>query len=283
MTINQETIYRLLYEQQWTPLLDVLYRHREAIATDALLARAAETFVTTFFDHLDATPATDVAGALEKLFLLHTSGFYSLPKACFEQVVEALVGLHADHPEAALGYARFCPDNARCAAILQRETPAAQAPLLHTQAAALDLTVSPPLHAPDATISLFKSQQEVDFFMAVREVYATYLVYPNVALSCLIAYERIKEHLSAEERQYFFRGIVDCVVFDQHEGYRPLYFFELDSRWHDTDVQRTKDRTKERILALAGQTLHRVRKRDTTTGRTAFVALLRELDNITKR
>lgn len=279
VTINQETIYRLLYEQQWTSLLDVLYQHREAIATDALLARAAETFVATFFGHLDAVQPAEVAEALEKLFLLHTGGFYRLPEARFEQVVEALVELHADHPEAALGYARFCPDNERCASLLHRASPPAQVPLPHTQAAALDLTVSTPLQPADATISLFKSQQEVDFFMAVREVYATYFVYPNVALSCLIAYERIKAHLSAEERQYFFRGIVDCVVFDQHDDYRPLYFFELDSALHDTDVQRARDRTKDRILALAGQTLHRIRKRDTTPGRTAFVALLRELND----
>lgn len=254
----------------------MVHRHHDAIADDALLARAAETFVATFFDHLDAD-SVPFADALEKLFLLHTGGFYRLPEARFEQVIEALVTLHADRPEAALGYARHCPENVRCAEVLQLHAPWEPEPVPHSQDAVLGLAVSPPLCEADATVSLFKSQQEVDFFLAVREVYATYFVYPNVALSCLVEYERIKEHLTGEERTYFFRGVVDCVVFDQHDGYRPRYFFELDSVLHDTDAQRAKDRRKDRILALAGQTLHRLRKRDAAAGRLAFVALLKEL------
>ena len=274
--IDHETIYQLLHERQWAALLDVVHRHHDAIAADVLLTRAAETFVDTFFDHLATADPTSFAEALEKLFLLHEGGFYRLPEARFEQVVEALVTLHADRPEAALGYARYCPENAQCAEVLLQHAPWEPEPVPHSQEAVLELAVSPPLSDIDATISLFKSQQENDFFLAVREVYATYFAYPNVALSCLVDYERIKDHLTGPERQFFFRGIVDCVVFDQHDGSRPRYFFELDSVLHDTTAQRKKDRHKDRILALAGQTLHHIRKRDTDTGRVAFVTLLKE-------
>ena len=278
MTIlDHETIYQLLHERQWAALLDAVHRHHDAIAADVLLTRAAETFVDTFFDHLGEADPASFAEALEKLFLLHVGGFYALSEARFEQVVEALVMLYADRPEAALGYARYCPENARCASVLDQHAPWQLDPVPHSQEAVLDLAARPPLSDTDMTISLFKSQQEIDFFLAVREVYATYFVYPNVALSCLINYEQIKEHLTGPERQYFFRGIVDCVVFDQHDGYRPRYFFELDSALHDTDAQRTKDRHKDRILALAGQTLHRIRKRDAYTGRAAFVVLLKDM------
>ena len=275
--LSHETLYQLTYDRQWAALLDALHQHHEAVAADVLLARAAETFITTFFEHLATADPASLADALEKFFLLHTGGFYTLPEARFEQVIEALVTLHADRPEAALGYARFCPENERCAAVLNRHTPPDPEPVTHTQEAVLDLAVSPPLAETDATVSLFKSQQEADFFLAAREVYATYFVYPNVALSCLIDYDAVKEHLTSDERQYFFRGIVDCVVFDQHDGYRPLYFFELDSALHDTDAQRARDRYKERILALAGQRLHRIRKRDADAGRPEFVKLLKEI------
>ncbi|MFQ5570462.1 MAG: hypothetical protein ACE5G0_12345 [Rhodothermales bacterium] len=280
MIPDQETIYQLIYERQWAALLDVVHRQHDSLAGDALLTRAVETFVTTFFDHLSDGPPGAFAGELEKWFLLHTGGFYALPDARFEQVVEALVALHADRPEVAVGYARFYPENERCAAVLHRHAP--PEPVPHTQEATLDLAVRPPLTDVDARISLFKSQQEIDFFLAVREVYATYFVYPNVALSCLVDYERIKEHLAPEARQYFFRGIVDCVVFDQHGGYRPVYFFELDSTLHDTEARQANDRHKERILALAGQTLHRIRRREATAGRAAFVALLKELAETTR-
>ena len=275
--MDHETIYQLLHERQWAALLDVVHRHHEAIAADVLLTRATETFVDTFFGDLGADGPTSFGEALEKLFLLHAGGFYRLAEARFEQVVEALVTLHADRPEAALGYARYCPENARCAEVLHQHAPWEPDPVPHSQDAVLDLAARPPLSDADATISLFKSQQEIDFFLAVREVYATYFVYPNVALSCLVDYERIKEDLTGPERHHFFRGVVDCVVFDQHDGYRPRYFFELDSALHDTDAQRAKDRHKDRILALAGQTLHRIRKRDAGAGRAAFVALLKEL------
>jgi hypothetical protein len=64
--------------------------------------------------------------------------------------------------------------------------------------------------------------------MAVRENFQMFVVYPNVSLSCLIEFDKIKSNLSQEERNFFFRGIVDCVVFDQHESYKPIKFFELD-------------------------------------------------------
>ena len=272
MEINHEALYRLVYENQWKPLLRLLYRHREAVAADPLLAHAAETFETTFFEALAEADEHALMEELETLFLLHTGGFYTLALPRFEQVVVALVDLHRDHPEAAAGYARHCPAHPRCAAVLAQSAPQF---IEHTQEG-IDLTQNAPLDGVDATVGLFKSEQEVEFFLAVREVFATYFVYPNVALACLVDYEQIREHLTPEERAYFFRALVDCVVFDQHDGYRPRYCFEIDSPLHDDPDRQARDRRKDRILALAGQTLYRIRKRDIEAGRVEFVALLRE-------
>lgn len=272
---DHEAVFRMVYERRWTDLLAFVYRHRGAIAGDPLLGQAVATFASTFLAELAQAEPAGYMHELETLFLLHTGGFYALPPAQFEQVVAALVTGHAAHPEAARGYARFCPDHPACAAVL-RHAPVPPAPVAHTQHEVLEVRATDPDDGVDHTLSLFKSQQEVDFFMAVREVYATYFVYPNVALSCLVDYDRIRDRLSASERHYFFRALVDCVVFDQHDAYRPRYFFELDSALHDTDVQQARDRSKERILALAGQKLHRIRKRGRGT-RAMFVRLLREI------
>ena len=83
-------------------MLDVMHRHHEAIAADVLLTRAAETFVATFFDHITAADPASFDEALEKLFLLHVGGFYALPEARFEQVVEALVTLRGIEKLAAM-------------------------------------------------------------------------------------------------------------------------------------------------------------------------------------
>lgn len=92
------------------------------------------------------------------------------------------------------------------------------------------------------TTKLFKSRQEQNFFEAIREVFPTYHPYPNVAVSCIIDYEAIKRNITPEERDYFFKAIIDSVVFDSINGYEPKFFIELDSHYHDNE--RTKKMTE---------------------------------------
>lgn len=131
--------------------------------------------------------------------------------------------------------------------------------------------------ATNYTTSLFKSNQEIEFFMGVREVYPMFTAYQNVALSCVMDFEKIKDSLSPEEKEFFFKGIIDCVVFDQHNSYKPTKFFELDSSYHDSPKQKQKDNYKDNILSLAGQKLCRVRKTSANQGRMEFIKLIREL------
>lgn len=274
---HHEALYQFVYLKAWPAALDALHQHAADIPHDPLLAHAATTFTDAFFTDLAATGPATHHDALEKLFLLHTGHFYRLPYTRFAVVIESLVTLYADRPEAALGYARHCPENPRCAALLQQYDAPPSTPVSHPAQDEVRLHATTPAVDKSHTISLFKSQQEVAFFMAVREVYPTYFVYPNVALSSVIHFEAIREALTAEERQYFFRCLVDCVVFDQHDGYRPRFFFELDSPRHDGEAQQAKDRSKDRILSLAGQRLYRIRPHAPHTDRAAFVALLKSL------
>ncbi|NBC18799.1 MAG: DUF2726 domain-containing protein [Bacteroidetes bacterium] len=266
-TVDPEALYQLIYDERWPPLLRHLHRHRDQLDADPLLRHAAQTFEDAFFQHLDGQTPDALKDELETLFLLHTGAFYALPRDRFETVIEALVALHADRPEVAAGYARHCPENPRCAEVLAAHpSPESEAPPLRSNA---------PVDGADATISLFRSGQEEAFFRAAREVFATYFVYPNVALHCLVDYERLQPHLSATERAYFFRAAVDCVVFDQHDAYRPRYFFELDSALHDAPERQERDRHKDRILALAGQRLYRIRTPEADAHQ--FARMLREI------
>ncbi|QXD17052.1 DUF2726 domain-containing protein [Rhodocaloribacter litoris] len=272
---DPEAIYRLIYERRWPEVLEVAHRHAPALRDDPLLARAMQTFVTAFFTDREAGTATDEL--LEKLLLLHRGGFLSLPDAHLDALVVHLVQRHAGNPARALDYARFRPEHPVCAAFLRAHGPPEIETVGHAREDVLEITHTRPFAEADATRSLFRSQQEADFFLAVREVFATYFVYPNVALSSVLDYERLRDRLSGAERRYFFRALIDCVVFDQHAGYRPRYFFELDSPHHDDDARREKDRLKERMLALAGQRLYRIRPRAAPPGRETFVALLKAI------
>ena len=278
--VDHETVYRLLLEERWSELLDLVHRHRQAVAEDALLKHAVDVFARTFVERvagaLDAGSATvSLKANLEKLFLLHVGGFHRLEPSRFERVVVALVELHADRPEAAAGYARHCREHPTCAAVLERHD--VRLEVTHEQRGRIDLHETRPAEGVDHRIGLFKSDREIEFFMAVREVFATYLVYPNVALSSLVDFEGVKPYLSSQERAFFFRAVVDCVVFDQHGAYRPLYFFEVDSELHVDPDRRARDAMKDRSLSAAGQRLRRVRPRDRAAGRAEYARVLREM------
>lgn len=275
--LSQEVVYQHLYKEQWVALFGVMHQHPEVVATDPLIHQAIEVALQTFFRYLDTDPLILPSDALEKLVLLHRGNFYHLPDARFAEVVVALVNRHAQAPDIAVTYARFYPEHPRCADVLRAHAPPPAERVDHAQAEHVTVTATPGQTGINHTISLFRSKQERTFFMAVRDVFPAYLVYPNVALNSLVDYEAIKPHLSGAERSYFFRALVDCVVFDQHDDYRPRFFFELDSPLHDDFHQQVKDAYKAHILALAGQTLHRVRSHEHTPDRTTFIGLLKEI------
>jgi hypothetical protein len=163
--MDHEALYGLLYERRWTAVLDGIHRQAGAVRADPLLARAVETFLREFFAEVEAAPG-GYAEELEKLFLLHTGHLYRLPYERFAGVVERLVALHEDRPEAALAYARYCPENECCAALLRRYEPAPPTPVAHARDASVRLAESRPATEANHTISLFRSPQEVDFFAA---------------------------------------------------------------------------------------------------------------------
>lgn len=275
--LSQETIYQHLYAEAWEALLGLIHQHAAWVSADALAAQAIRLAIDTLFRRLAADPNAITSEVLEKLLLLHRGGFYQLSDEQMEQAVVLLVERHTEQPEVAVSYARFWPEHPTCAAVLAAYAAPVVEPIAHSQADHVSVTQTGEMGATSHTISLFRSQQERVFFMAVREVFPAYLVYPNVALNSIVEYEAIQPHLSAAERSYFFRALVDCVVFDQHDDYRPRFCFELDSPLHEDAQRQTKDRYKDRILALAGQPLHRIRAHMSPPERSTFVRLLKEI------
>ncbi len=57
-------------------------------------------------------------------------------------------------------------------------------------------------------LGLFKSNQEYQFYRAVREVFQMFLVFPNVALNSVISYDLIKSKLTAEEKKHFWAYLI---------------------------------------------------------------------------
>ena len=125
--------------------------------------------------------------------------------------------------------------------------------------------------------TLFNSYQEVEFFLALKRVFDSYQIYPNVGLSSIIDINKIKEKLDQKEIEYFFKSSVDFAVFEPFKNYIPIYFFEIDSVYHDTEEQIVKDRIKSKIFSLSGQKLYRIRKNIDSVDEEEFEKLIRDI------
>lgn len=106
---------------------------------------------------------------------------------------------------------------------------------------------------------LFKSEQEQHFYQALRSIYPTLFTYPNVALKNIFDYEQIERSLTKAQQDFYFKGVVDFVVYEPDGLQNPLYFFELDSAYHDSEKAIRNDLLKDAIFESAGIKLHRVR------------------------
>ncbi|MDA9031208.1 hypothetical protein N9I31_05160 [Candidatus Pseudothioglobus singularis] len=104
--------------------------------------------------------------------------------------------------------------------------------------------------------SLFNSPQEKSINMALEACFPNLYTYPNKVLHELFPYDLMKSNLSQEKFDFFLKSTMDFVVY-QNE--MPIYFFEIDSSFHDSIDLKRKDRWKDDICKLAEVKLIRIR------------------------
>lgn len=80
MMLDHERIYQLLRAADWENLIKLIYKHREEIKTDTILAHAAGIFESEFLRMAIDMPITDtsIGDQLENLFVIHRGDFYKL-------------------------------------------------------------------------------------------------------------------------------------------------------------------------------------------------------------
>jgi len=297
---DAEHILALAQSGDWAAAWSALHDATPALKSDDRLSWAASTLADATLAAVDAGPMTDaLADALERLVLLHSGGLYRVSGERFQAAVTQLVAYHrADGQlDIARRYARFCPNRPVCAAVLDdarssdattkgdganeaqpdRTVPVHRREIDHEHSDRFRLSVTEPISGSDRTSGLFRSPLEQTFFHAVREVFPTYTPYPNVALKSVVDVDALKPQLTGAERSFLYTGLVDCVLFDPQESFWPVAFFELDSAHHDAPDRKERDAQKDRILAIAGRRLYRIRPHDRNVNRADLVRLLRQL------
>lgn len=105
---------------------------------------------------------------------------------------------------------------------------------------------------------IFNSQQELELFHAAKKVIPHSILLPNTALSTIID-SKICNLLDSKTKSFYFKSTLDlCIV--NPETFKPEYFIELDSSWHDKPRQIENDKMKDEIFKTAGLVLERLRK-----------------------
>ena len=278
--LNSEQVYQFLAQKKWSELVELLRAYYKVIPSDYALEAAFKVFESELMRNFAEFQQDEkFEKNLSNLHLIHSAKLYSFSDTTVTKLIVELARLFDKKGdiEQAHYYAAKLPQDSFCASIIEKYSQSLPKVVAHSQSQKISVTENKNVSTTNHTISLFKSPQEHDFFMAVRDVFPMFMVYPNVALSTLINFDKVQSNLSSDERNYFFTAVVDSVVFDQHKEFIPIYFFELDSSTHDNESQRKRDKMKDNIFAAAGQRLYRIRKLSHSQGQKEFMKLVSEV------
>lgn len=278
--INQEEIYQLLAQKRWDSLLRFVWHNLTLVDSDPIIQHAIETCETEFFKDLETEDNKERhINNLESFYVLHKESKHILSEEKFRVITVELTKLWRDKDlKQAYSRAKHFPNDDFCREVIKEYEDSVPKQVLHSQNQVIQVTENKNISEGDGRRTLFKSMQEREFFAAVREVFVMFTVYPNVALSSILDFNSIKDSLSSSERDFYFKGVVDCVVFDHHkELYEPKFFYELDSIYHDSPKQLRKDKYKDNIFSAAGQRLFRIRRIGKNQKKGDFIELIRDI------
>lgn len=270
----------MLERKDWDKLSELIYEKRSILRSDPVILHALKIFEQEFIGHVRALNAQDRILKLKHISLIIEFDRNSFAVEFVNEAIDVkLVALHEVQSNAFPGYAARYIDRPLAVALLNRtklEHPEkiveARRPFVTIKAGFAGRSNA------QKTIELFKSDQEQNFYSAVKTVFPHYFPYPNVAVSAVIDFDAIKQSLSTRARDYFYKSMFDCVIFDPEARHVPIHFFELDSSFHDTAKAKLNDRLKNEICQIANVKLIRIRAYD-ASDRTveAFADLVREL------
>lgn len=277
--INQEEIYNYLQNENWKELIDIFYKRKDIIKSDILLSQSLEVVlnvVTTKAIQLETE--INFIENVEQFLLLNAAKSIVLKSEQIEAIKIAIVNAKRNNLAYSYNYAKDYPENEICKEIIFEFEKNLPQKTNHSQINVVTVSENKSIDENnDFRKSLFNSNQEVEFYLALKRVFDTYQVYPNVSLSSIINYDSIKNKLNNSEKDFFFKTSVDFVVFEPFRNYFPIYFFEIDSDWHDLEKQKEKDKIKDKIFSISGQKLYRIRKINNSINETEFEKLIIEI------
>lgn len=266
-TYNIEIFYNLLQNNEFEKLFELEKIHRNEMKNDSLGQNLINNFLISSLlkfvnNHYDKTLSSIILKTFYTQFIHHRKLTYSIPDLDFEKIVSEYISFLklTNQPKTAYFISKKWDSLVIANNFIDEYEKNNPVEINHSNSSNIKISMNSNLKTERNIINLFKSKQEYEFFYAISDKYPNYFTYPNVALSCIINFDEIKNELDSNESNYFFKAIIDCVVFkSDNNNFEPMYFFELDSIFHDDEKQIKKDKIKDKILSLAGVNLFRIR------------------------
>lgn len=281
--LDRELLFQLLFDKEWERLSEQLYVHRKLLNQDQVLQQVANLFDTEFLGHLRGLTALEQVKTTRHISLVIASERREFKESFWRPLIE--IKLQAMYevkdkslPSVASEWAHDIPLARELLVRLQHERPEELADARRNALNIKAATVASSVTSTQYVTSIFRSPQERAFYLAMTEVVPKLLPFPNLAMSAVLNFEELDKKISIAAKRFFFSAQFDCVVVDPTQDYRPLHFFELDSKFHDTVEAKNRDRMKDEICAAAGVKLLRIRALEQKeTSREAFAQLIREI------
>ena len=117
--LDQENLYQLIFQEQWTKILNLLYIHKGDIASDPMLQNAAKTFEAEFFNKVRDYDISrkDIAENLDILYVVNHGRFYQLSNDNYKALILELI--KRKPLKDAVNYAKEFPDDNTCKVVIE--------------------------------------------------------------------------------------------------------------------------------------------------------------------
>lgn len=117
--INQEDIFGYILNEEWSKILDILYKNKNEIKNDTLLQSASKTFETEFLKKVNTYDISqkEILENLETLNILHFGNFFKLSDESLKTLTIELV--KRKPLKEAYEYAKKYPNEEICKKIIK--------------------------------------------------------------------------------------------------------------------------------------------------------------------
>lgn len=257
---ERESLFKMIFNKEWEKISDVLCKNSKLLKSDPIIQQAIQLFENEFFADISELTTKEKLLALEYPGLIIELDQKSFSSSFVERFLDEKLKIMMElKSDAVISFAASHQERPLARKILKNIQSSHPESIADARRIDVSINSTATDYREPRIINLFKSKQEENFFEAIRQSFPTYHPYPNVALSCVLDFEKIKNKLDQSQKNYYFRAIIDSVVFDSANGYKPMYFFELDSHFHDNDIARKNDAMKNAIFEAGNVKLIRIR------------------------